>query len=81
MIFAARLRAFSPVLPRKDEYESARELDPITTPYKDDPDLAGPYDDGINTRPFDSAEMLESQRLMMQGRAFLVEPDTLVSLI
>jgi hypothetical protein len=55
------------VVPPKDEYESGRELDPMITPYKDDPDSARPYGDDAATQPFDSAEMLESQRLMMQG--------------
>lgn len=80
MTFAASLRPLSLVLPPKDEYESARELDPIITPYKDNPDSGNPYGDDINTQPFDSADMLESQRLMMQGRRFLAELDTLVSL-
>jgi len=52
----------------KDEYRSGPELDPISTPYKDDPDSARPYGDDPDTQPFDSAEMLESQRLMMQDQ-------------
>jgi syntaxin 8 len=65
--FRLRLLSPPPPLPSKDEYRSGRELDPMTTPYKDDPDSARPYGDDPDTQPFDSAEMLESQRLMMQG--------------
>ena len=56
------------MVPPKEEIESGRELDPMITPYKDDPDTSRPYGDDAATEPFDSAEMLESQRLMMQGK-------------
>ncbi|KAF8528402.1 syntaxin-like protein [Hysterangium stoloniferum] len=47
----------------KDEY--LPDVDPMTAPYKDDPDAARPYADIDSSTPFDSAEVLESQRLMM----------------
>ncbi|KAF8584332.1 hypothetical protein K439DRAFT_1660789 [Ramaria rubella] len=56
-----------PESPPKDEYGSRQGLDPISTPYKDDPDVY-PYGDDPDTQPFDSAEVLESQRLMMQDQ-------------
>lgn len=69
LITASRLRPLSPApsSPPKDEYGAGRKLDPIATPYKDDPDSARQYGDDPGTEPFDSAEVLESQRLMMHG--------------
>lgn len=44
----------------------------MITPYKDNPDAARPYGDDLDMQPFDSADMLESQRLMMQGLTTVV---------
>lgn len=52
---------------------SSPKIDPMTLPYKDDPDPAQssasytPYVDAEPDAPFDAANELESQRLLMQG--------------
>ncbi|KIJ56378.1 hypothetical protein M422DRAFT_23656 [Sphaerobolus stellatus SS14] len=52
--------------PEPDEPSPELDLDPMSHPYKDDPDATRPYADNEDTpNQFDAADVLESQRLMM----------------